>query len=315
MYCTLQKEAEVRQTSKAVQSAIIMDLARALGTNSTNYRKLAEQIKLLRSDLSSSSTVEERRILMSLEKIFESWSMEPRIANMTLDVDFEEHAHIPPFKDFLCPLTKEVMKDPVVVRESSQTYERKAINYWFDRCVEDGRDPTCPVTGKVLNTLDLNPNIGLKGAIEEWINRNVELQVKSALQCLGEGGSIGVENLERVLDNVYRTSEEYPEIRYKVRNAGIVSMVVRMLKNQSKRLGSQMRCKALMAMYSMAKDEESKVWILFSDSGVYKIFDADSFKCNFRFLEVELLTNPISPRVKSSFDAITSTVKMLILEA
>ncbi|ONK77056.1 uncharacterized protein A4U43_C02F2640 [Asparagus officinalis] len=225
VYCTLQKMAEVRETSKAVQSAIIMDLARALGMNSANYSKLAEQIKLLRSDLLASSTVEERKILMSLEKIFDSWSMEPRISDKKLDVDFEEDAQIPPFRNFLCPLTKEVMKDPVTVCESSQTYERTAIKYWFDRCLEDGRDPTCPITGQVLNKLDLKPNIGLKGAIEE-------------------------------------ISEEYPEIRYKVRNAGIVGMVVRMLKDQSKRVGSQIRCKALMAMYSMAKDDESKLIML-----------------------------------------------------
>jgi len=247
-----------------------MDLARALGMNSYNYGKLAEQIKLLRSDFSASSTVEERRILMSLEKIFDSWSMEPRVADKKLDVDFEEDAQIPPFKNFLCPLTKEVMKDPVVVTESSQTYERTAITYWFDRCIEDGRDPTCPVTGQVLNTLDLKPNIGLKGAIEEWVNRNVELQVKSALQCLGEGGLSGVESVEHVLDNVYRISEEYPESRYKVRNAGIVGMVVRMLKDQSKRVGSQMRFKALMAMYSMSKDEESKVWLAYLSFVVFR---------------------------------------------
>lgn len=43
-----------------------------------------------------------------------------------------------------------------------------------------------------------------------------------------------------------------------MRNAGIVGLVAKMLKDQSKAMGSQMRCKILMAMHSMAKDEESK---------------------------------------------------------
>ncbi|KAJ6822702.1 U-box domain-containing protein 44-like [Iris pallida] len=258
VYCTLQKEAEVRQTSKAVQSAIIMDLARALGMDSGDRGRLSEQIKLLRSDLVVSSTVEERRILMSLEKIFDSWSATPCVAEECTSSDFEEDAQIPPFKNFLCPLTKEVMKDPVVV-ESSQTYERTAIKCWFDRCLGDARDPTCPVTGQVLDNLELKPNIGLKGAIEEWVNRNVELQIKSALNCLGEVGSTPMGTVDTMLDNVYRISEEYPESRYKVRNAGVVGLVVRMLKDQSERMGSQLRCKALMAMFSMAKDEESKI--------------------------------------------------------
>lgn len=258
VYATLQKEAEVRQSSKAVQSAIIMDLARALGMDSTDHGKLSEQIKLLRVDLSSSSTVAERQILMSLEKIFDSWSMEPCVADGSTDADFEDNANIPPFKNFLCPLTKEVMKDPVVL-ESSQTYERTAIRHWFDRCLEDGRDPTCPVTGQVLGSLELKPNIGLAGAIEEWVNRNVEIQIKSALQYLGEGSSCPPECLERVLDNVYRISEEHPSSRYRVRNAGIVGLVLRTLSKQSKGMSSQLRGKALMAMHSMAKDDESKL--------------------------------------------------------
>ncbi|KAJ6831122.1 U-box domain-containing protein 44-like [Iris pallida] len=235
-----------------------MDLARALGMDLGDHGRLLEQIKLLRSDLVVSSTVEERRILMSVEKIFDSWSATPCVMEECTRSDFEEDAQIPPFKNFLCPLTKEVMKDPVVVK-SSQTYERSAIKYWFDRCLEDAQDPTCPVTGQVLENLELKPNIGLKGAIEEWVNRNIELQIKSALNCLREVGSSPIETTETMLDNVYRISEEYPESRYKVRNAGVVSLVVRMLKDQSKRMGSQIRCKALMAMFSMAKDEESKI--------------------------------------------------------
>lgn len=262
VYTTLQKEAEVRESSKAVQSAIMMDLARALGMDSTDHGKLAEQIKLLRSDLSGPSTVAERRILMSLEKIFDSWSVEPTIADGSTCADFEDDAHIPPFKNFLCPLTKEVMKDPVVL-ESSQTYERTAIRYWFDRCLEDGRDPTCPVTGQVLSSLELKPNIGLAGAIEEWVNRNVEIHIKSALEYLGGESSCSLECLERVLENVYRISEEHPSSRYRVRNAGIVGLVVRMLNKRSKGMGSQLRGKALMAMHSMTKDDESKVWLAF----------------------------------------------------
>lgn len=263
VYRTLQKEGEVRQSSKAVQSAIIMDLARALGADPADHVRLEHQIKLLRADLTGPSTPTERRILMSLEKIFNSWAAEPPSATGPEGVDFEDDAHIPPFKNFICPLTKEVMKDPVVVLESSQTYERSAIRYWFDRCLEDARDPTCPVTGQVLRTLELRPNIGLAGAVEEWVNRNVELQINSASQCLTEALSSGPgDSVERVLDNIYRISEEHPSSRYRVRNAGIVGMVVKLLREQSKKIGSQMRCKALMAMHSMAKDEESQQTML-----------------------------------------------------
>ncbi|XP_057513189.1 U-box domain-containing protein 44-like [Actinidia eriantha] len=257
VYCTLQKEGQGRQTSKAVQSAIIMDLARALGIESSNHSELSKQVKHLKSDLAQSNSISERRILISLEKIVDNWSLHPDISSQQLYLDFEDDAQISPFKNFLCPLTKEVMKSPVVLESSSQTYERSAIEYWFNRCVEDGRDPTCPVTGQVLTSLNMKPNIGLAGAIEEWINRNVEIQIKSAVQSLSEDSPLA-DCVEQVLDNIYKISEEHPSIRYKVRNAGVVVLIVKVLKDSSKSIGSQLRSKALMALLSMARDEESK---------------------------------------------------------
>ncbi|XVF69018.1 hypothetical protein PTKIN_Ptkin11bG0047300 [Pterospermum kingtungense] len=253
---TLQKEGEGRTTSKAVQSAIIMDLARCLGIDSDNYEELIKQVKLLRSDLTISNSVSSRRILVSLENILDNWSIVPGRSTLNVGRDFEEEAHILPFKNFLCPLTKEVMKEPVVL-ESSQNYERTAIEYWFQRCLEDGRDPTCPVTGQVLKSLELKPNIGLAGAIEEWVNRNVEIQVKGAVEQLSKE-SVEVEGVERVLDVVYKISEEHPSNRFRVRNAGVVVMIVKLLRNCSKSIGTVLRGKALMALLSMAKDEESK---------------------------------------------------------
>uniref|UniRef100_A0A1D1YDW1 RING-type E3 ubiquitin transferase n=1 Tax=Anthurium amnicola TaxID=1678845 RepID=A0A1D1YDW1_9ARAE len=262
VYCTLQKEGELRQSSKAVQSAIIMDLARALGMDAGDHGRLAEEIKLLKRDLSGTSSVAERRILVSLEKTFDSWSAEPYAPGCYSDADPEEDAHIPPFKNFICPLTKEVMREPVAL-ESFQTYERTAITYWFDRCLEDGRDPTCPVTGQVLKTLELKPNIGLAGAIEEWVNRNIELQIKSALQYLAEEGSLPTtEGIERALDNVHRISEEYPASRYRVRNAGLVVLMVKLLKHRAESMGPLLRAKALMALHSMSRDDESKLMML-----------------------------------------------------
>lgn len=262
VYCTLQKEAHSRQTSKAVQSAIIMDLARALGTDCGNHAELVEQIRLLKIDLTGSSSVSDRRILFSLERSLDNWSVKPDISSLCMDNDLDDDAHIPPFKNFICPLTREVMKDPVVL-ESSQTYERTAIQYWFDRCIEDGRDPTCPVTGQILKTLDQKPNIGLAGAIEEWVNRNIETHIRSALQCLNEDSSPSVESVERVLDCMHMISEDHPSSRYKVRNAGIVVLIIKLLKNSSKSMGSKVRTKALLALLSMAKDEESKVRMLY----------------------------------------------------
>ncbi|KAF8018811.1 hypothetical protein BT93_H3647 [Corymbia citriodora subsp. variegata] len=256
VHLSLQKEGEGRRASKAVHSAIVMELARALGIELHNYAELSAQVKLLKNDLVCSNSTAERRILISLGKILENWSAEPDIQTGDMDLDFEEDAQISPFKNFLCPLTKEVMREPVVL-ESSQTYERKAIEYWFERCIEDARDPTCPVTGQVLKSLELKPNIGLAGAIEEWVNRNIEIQVKSAVQCLSEE-SFKADDVERVLDSIYKIVEDHPSSRYKVRNAGLVFIIIRLLRYSPKSIGTHLRSKTLLALLGMAKDEESK---------------------------------------------------------
>ncbi|GAY37845.1 hypothetical protein CUMW_032140 [Citrus unshiu] len=266
VYCTLQKEGQGRPTTKAVQSGIIMDLARALGIESDNHNELTEQIKQLKSDLSQSSSVTERRILTSLQRILDTWSVVPDVAALNWDSELEEDCHILPFKNFLCPLTKQVMKEPVVL-ESAQAYERKAIEYWFERCLEDGRDPTCPVTGQVLKSLELKPNIGLAGAIEEWVNRNVEVQVSTVVETLRKENP-EVDGLDKALDSVFKISEEHPSNRYRVRNAGVVLLIVKLLKSSSKSVGTILRSKALMALLSMAKDEESKKIML--EEGVTK---------------------------------------------
>lgn len=44
---------------------------------------------------------------------------------------------------FVCPISRDVMHDPVVLIETGQIYDRESINGWFERgCF------TCPMTGK-----------------------------------------------------------------------------------------------------------------------------------------------------------------------
>lgn len=237
-----------------------MDLARALGFDPADRAEFSNQVKLFKGDPLRSHSVPERRVLVSLERILSNWSVEPVSVTPNWDFEIAEDAASPvfPFKSFLCPLTKEVMRDPVVVLESSQAYERAAIEYWFERCIQDGREPTCPVTGTVLKSLELKPNIGLAGAIEEWVGRVVDYQIKSAVQYLSEE-PLSVDHVERALDHVYKVSEEHPTRRHIIRNAGVVLLIVTVLSNSSKTIGSRLRSKALTTLLSMAKDEESKV--------------------------------------------------------
>lgn len=67
---------------------------------------------------------------------------------------------------FRCPLSLELMLDPVIVA-SGQTYERAAIQKWLDHGL--GR---CPKTGYKLSHKNLIPNYTVKALITNWCNQN-----------------------------------------------------------------------------------------------------------------------------------------------
>ena len=58
------------------------------------------------------------------------------------------------------------MKDPVFL-QSERTYERSAIENWFDTCRLQGRPLTCPVSGQILTSTDLRPSLVLRQTIKD----------------------------------------------------------------------------------------------------------------------------------------------------
>ncbi|EYU42001.1 hypothetical protein MIMGU_mgv1a002394mg [Erythranthe guttata] len=64
--------------------------------------------------------------------------------------------------DFRCPISLDLMRDPVVV-STGQTYDRSSINLW----VESGH-ATCPKTGQTLSHTHFIPNLALKNMIAMW---------------------------------------------------------------------------------------------------------------------------------------------------
>ncbi|XP_024627707.1 putative E3 ubiquitin-protein ligase LIN-1 isoform X2 [Medicago truncatula] len=72
-----------------------------------------------------------------------------------------------PPKDFVCPITSNIFDDPVTL-ETGQTYERKAIEEWFNR-----ENITCPITRqKLQNTKLPKTNYVLKRLVASWKEHN-----------------------------------------------------------------------------------------------------------------------------------------------
>ncbi|KVI06875.1 Armadillo [Cynara cardunculus var. scolymus] len=68
--------------------------------------------------------------------------------------------------DFRCPISLELMKDPVIV-STGQTYERSCIQKWLD-----AGHKTCPKTQQTLLHTALTPNYVLKSLIALWCDSN-----------------------------------------------------------------------------------------------------------------------------------------------
>ncbi|XP_053554309.1 WD repeat, SAM and U-box domain-containing protein 1 isoform X2 [Bombina bombina] len=65
--------------------------------------------------------------------------------------------------EFLCPITREIMMDPVIASDG-YSYERKAIENWIST-----QKRTSPMTNLPLSTLLLTPNRTLKMALNRWL--------------------------------------------------------------------------------------------------------------------------------------------------
>ncbi|CAL9133923.1 unnamed protein product [Musa textilis] len=68
--------------------------------------------------------------------------------------------------DFRCPISLDLMRDPVVVA-TGQTYDREPIVRWIG-----SGHATCPKSGQPLAHLELVPNRALKNLIARWCHDN-----------------------------------------------------------------------------------------------------------------------------------------------
>ncbi|KAL2899934.1 U-box domain-containing protein 16 [Bienertia sinuspersici] len=87
--------------------------------------------------------------------------------------------------DFRCPITLDLMTDPVVVA-TGQTYDRASIVLWM----ESGHK-TCPKTGQTLAHANLVPNRALKSLIAMWCRQH-RVPYAAAESSEGQNGGVSL---------------------------------------------------------------------------------------------------------------------------
>ncbi|KAF6160248.1 hypothetical protein GIB67_019017 [Kingdonia uniflora] len=74
---------------------------------------------------------------------------------------------------FLCPISLEIMRDPVTL-STGITYDRENIEKW----VFSGKNDTCPLTKQVLVDMELIPNHTLRRLIQAWCTLNASYGIE-----------------------------------------------------------------------------------------------------------------------------------------
>ncbi|XP_062199999.1 U-box domain-containing protein 44-like [Phragmites australis] len=150
---------------------------------------------------------------------------------------------------FVCPITMQVMRDPVVI-ETGHAYEREAIARWFSECLELGRRPCCPITMQEVYRTELKPVMALRAAIEEWTDRRERDELRRACQWLTKDAS--EKEAVRALGCVMHGWSGGRVGMHVVRSVGMMQMVGGMLRSGS----AKVRLKALEAIQVFAKETD-----------------------------------------------------------
>lgn len=126
---------------------------------------------------------EDHKLNQSLEEVNHIIALMSHIRDIMVKLDnFKsiDGTKIPPY--FLCPLSVELMMDPVIVA-SGQTYERTSIQKWLDHGLN-----ICPKTHQKLSHTNLIPNYTVKALIANWCEEK-KIKLPNPPDCL-KGGSV-----------------------------------------------------------------------------------------------------------------------------
>ncbi|XP_050228616.1 U-box domain-containing protein 15 [Mercurialis annua] len=166
--------------------------------------------------------------------------------------------------EFLCPITLEIMTDPVIIA-SGQTYERESIQKWFS-----SNHRTCPKTRRDLDHLSIAPNYALKNLILQWCEaNNFHLPIKDIsipseiysgdvnqeILCLvNDLSSSQLEVQRKTVAKIRLLSKENPENRIAIANSGAIPPLVQILSYPDSKIQEH----AVTALLNLSIDETNK---------------------------------------------------------
>ncbi|KAJ0974184.1 hypothetical protein J5N97_016149 [Dioscorea zingiberensis] len=186
--------------------------------------------------------------------------------------------------DFRCPISLDLMRDPVVVA-SGQTYDRESITRW----ITSGHS-TCPKTGQALAHSNLVSNRALKNLISSWCRdenvpydystesgnietNNILSSNKAALEAARMTASFLVEKLaatqsteaaNRVVHELRQLTKTCSENRAFAAEAGVIPLLLPFLGDNEPSL----QLNAVTALLNLSILDSNKRRIMHADGGL-----------------------------------------------
>ncbi|KAK9093865.1 hypothetical protein Scep_025334 [Stephania cephalantha] len=240
--------------SYANQLLILIAEAVGISTERAELKKEFEDFKkeieetLLRKNLAEAIQMDQIIALLGRadaalspeEKVSKYFNKRNSLGNQPLD----------PLDSFYCPITGEVMVDPVET-SSGQTFERSAIEKWF----AEGNN-LCPLTATPLNSAALQPNKALRKSIAEWKDRNTMITIALMKAKLSSNEEKEVIDSLGQLQELCEEREMYREW---VVLENYIPVLVQLLVSKNR----EIRNRALALLYLLAKDsDDNKVMIM-----------------------------------------------------
>lgn len=168
-----------RNVDRSYANDLLVLIAKAVGI-STDRSALKKELEEFRSEIENArlrkdqaEAIQMEQIIALLERADAASSPEEKEMKYFTKRRSLGSQPLEPLQSFHCPITGDVMVDPVET-SSGQTFERTAIEKWL----ADG-NRWCPLTRTSLDTSILRPNKTLRQSIEEWKDRNTMIMIAS----------------------------------------------------------------------------------------------------------------------------------------
>lgn len=274
---------EERNIDRDFANSLLFSIAEVVGV-STERSVLRREFEEFKNEIENMRLLKDRAEAMQMDQIIALLER----ADATSSPDERETKYLSrrntlgserfePLQSFMCPITRELMVDPVET-SSGHTFDRSAIEKWFS----DGNN-LCPKTLMPLDTSVLRPNKTLRQSIEEWKERNTIITIVSMKEKLLSGME---ERVLNCLEKLCHLCEQRDVHREWVVIENYIPVLIGLLGEKNRNI----REYALVILNILAKDsDDTKVRIMNVENAIIPIVRSLGRKITESKLAVELL--------------------------